>query len=91
MPEEKMVFGNLKDDNERLNDHTKIVLQELALFTKTMQKAGVDSRAVYSGLAIFHEYYGKLAIDRLGESYVLALETQSHKLANEMLARDTRK
>jgi hypothetical protein len=91
MSDDKITFTNLKDDNERLNDHTEVVLQELSLFTKRMQKADIDSRAVFSGLAIFKNYYEALSRQRLGDQYTLALEVQSQKLSDEMLARDTRK
>ncbi len=83
-------FGNLKDDSQRLNNHTKAILEELSEMIKVWQKQGFDSRAIYSGLAIMHQYYGTLGNKRLGDSYMIALESEAHKLSNEMLARDTR-
>ncbi len=91
MSDDRITFTNLKDSNERLNDHTQVVMQELALFTKRMQKAGIDARAVFSGLCCYKNYFEALGRTRLGDQYVMALEVQAEKLSDAMLARDTRK
>jgi hypothetical protein len=84
------VFGNLKDDNARLNEHTEICLEELSYLTQKWQRAKIDARAVFASITTFKNYYEVFARKRLGDNYVMALEAQASKLSDEMLARDSR-
>jgi hypothetical protein len=81
-------FGNLRDNSDRLNMHTKLVLDELTEMIRVWQKQGIDSRAIYSGLAVYHQYYGAMGAKRTNEGYMIALESEAHKLATAMLQRD---
>jgi hypothetical protein len=81
-------FGNIKDNNDRLNEHTQVVLEELADLTRRMKVGQIDSRALYAGLKTFNIYYRHLGESVLGIPYMEALDAQARKLANEMLTRD---
>lgn len=85
----EQLYSNMKDDNVRLNDHTQIVLEELALFTQKMTKLGIDARAIFCAVSTFKDYYENFGRRRLGDQYMIALEAQASKLSDAMIARDT--
>ena len=84
MPE----FGNLKDDNDRLNEHTKKLTEELADMIVVWMSDGYDARAIYAALTIFHNYYYFKGRDRLGADYMSRLDTQAFNLAQALLKKD---
>ncbi len=82
-------FGNLKDDNKRLNEHTRYVLEQLTELTNRWNKEGADARAIYSALSVMHEYYYRLGLPKLGAGYMSRLEAEASKIAKALLSRDT--
>lgn len=85
MPE---VFGNLKDSNERLTQHTYQILGELGDFIQKWNNDGLDGRAIFVAITTFRDYYSELARQRFGDTYAMALEVQASKLADGMLGRN---
>ena len=84
------LFPNLRDDSARLNEHTKLVIEELDRTIKDWVKSGVDARAILAGLQTFAIYFQKNGDKRLGQAYMTALYIQSEKLADELLAKTNR-
>ena len=80
-------FGNLKDDNERLNDHTKRLTEDLGEILAVWTVKGFDARAIYATLALYHDYYYVLGLNRLGAEYMSRLEEEAHKLSRALLDR----
>lgn len=80
-------FENLKDDNSRLNEHTKAIVEQLSEQLTDWTKHGYDGRALYTALSVFHDYYYRLGKDKLGQDYMNALEEQAAKLARELSLR----
>ena len=81
-------FGNLRDDQKRLNEHTRYVLEQLTELTRKWNKEGADGRAVYSALSVMHEYYYRLGLPKLGAGYMSRLEAEASKIAKALLERD---
>ena len=80
-------FGIVKDDAEKLNEHTEAATRALDTLMSRFAKMGIDGRAVYAGLTIMHTYYYKLGSQKLGASYMSRLQDQSETLGEEMMRR----
>jgi hypothetical protein len=78
-------FTNLKDDNERLNLHTKAIIAQLNDKIDEWTRAGFDARAISSALSMYHVYYQVLGQAKLGQPYMTALYLQAEKLAEALL------
>ena len=72
-------------DRKRLNSHAQVAAYELTKLINRWSDRGMDDRAIYSILAMYHEYYGRLGVKERGESYMLALESEAHKLAQALI------
>ena len=48
---------------------------------------GLDARAIYAALALYHAFYYRMGYERLGAAYMSALEDQGVKLAEELMKR----
>jgi hypothetical protein len=81
-------FANLKDDNRRLNEHTKYVMEQLTEMTDKWLREKVDARAIYAGLSTMHEYYYHLGLPKLGAGYMTRLEAEASKMAKALLERE---
>ena len=77
----KHEFRNLINDAKRLDRHTEETVRELDEMIAIWVANGIDARAIYAALALFHYYYYQLGAERLGRDYMSRLEDQGVKLA----------
>ena len=78
------LFGNLKDDGARLNDHSKMILEELTETARSWNRQGYDGRAIFVALSVLRHYYYKLGIKQLGPSYMQTLDVQARELSEKI-------